>query len=199
MPGHAPVYAAPVTATEGLSRAEQARRTREGIVATALRLFAERGYAGTSLQQIADEMGLTKAAVYYHYRTKSDILREIVVPSFEAMAVVVERAAAASSRSERLSIVVTGVVDSLIAHRGQHNIVQSDPGIADAMGDMCDFEALLDRAAVVLYGEEPGVEERAAVSIAAGIGKTLPRMAEVPDDVLRESLIRACTRLLRVR
>jgi AcrR family transcriptional regulator len=190
----------PVSTTESLSRAEQARRTRDGIIATATRLFAEQGYDGTSLQQIADEMGLTKAAVYYHFRSKVDLLREIVVPSFEALEAVVETAAAAGSRTERITVLITGVVDSLIAHRGRHGIVQSDPAIAHELDlDLCRFERLLDRAAQVLYGDDPTPEERASISIAAGIGKTISRMSDVPDDVLRESLIRACTRLLRVR
>ena len=57
------------------SRAVQAERTRQQILATAQRLFAERGYDATSLQMIADEMGLTKAAVYYHFRAKNEILQ----------------------------------------------------------------------------------------------------------------------------
>ncbi|GAY08340.1 TetR/AcrR family transcriptional regulator [Pseudonocardia sp. N23] len=53
-----------------------ARRTdtREQIREVALELFAERGYEGTSLREIAERLGITKAAVYYHYKTKEEIV-----------------------------------------------------------------------------------------------------------------------------
>jgi len=47
------------------TRALQAEQTRQQILETAERLLTEVGYEATSLQMIADEMGLTKAAVYY--------------------------------------------------------------------------------------------------------------------------------------
>jgi AcrR family transcriptional regulator len=48
--------------------------TREKILNIALDLFTEHGYDKTSLREIADELGLTKAAVYYHFERKEDIL-----------------------------------------------------------------------------------------------------------------------------
>ncbi len=57
----------------------QARRsdTRERIQKTALDLFVSRGYEKTSLREIAEELGVTKAALYYHFKTKEDILTAI--------------------------------------------------------------------------------------------------------------------------
>ncbi|MFI9205739.1 TetR/AcrR family transcriptional regulator [Streptomyces sp. NPDC053048] len=48
--------------------------TRERIQRTALALFVSRGYEKTSLREIAEELGVTKAALYYHFKTKEDIL-----------------------------------------------------------------------------------------------------------------------------
>ncbi|MFF4227057.1 TetR/AcrR family transcriptional regulator [Streptomyces abikoensis] len=48
--------------------------TRERIQRTALGLFVSRGYEKTSLREIAEELGVTKAALYYHFKTKEDIL-----------------------------------------------------------------------------------------------------------------------------
>ncbi|MGW6055053.1 transposase [Streptomyces sp. NPDC055189] len=48
--------------------------TRERIRKTALELFCERGYAETSLREISEELGVTKAALYHHFKTKEDIL-----------------------------------------------------------------------------------------------------------------------------
>ncbi|CAM5643485.1 TetR family transcriptional regulator [Streptomyces spiroverticillatus] len=48
--------------------------TRQRIQDVALRLFGEQGYEKTSLREIAEELDVTKAALYYHFKTKEDIL-----------------------------------------------------------------------------------------------------------------------------
>src|SRR5947207_12886220 len=49
--------------------------TRERIQSIALELFAEQGYEKTSLREIAERLGVTKAALYYHFKSKEDIVR----------------------------------------------------------------------------------------------------------------------------
>jgi AcrR family transcriptional regulator len=51
--------------------------TRERILDVALQLFNEQGYDKTSLREIADRLGVTKAALYYHFESKEDILLEL--------------------------------------------------------------------------------------------------------------------------
>jgi len=51
--------------------------TRERIQAIALELFAEQGYEKTSLREIAERLGVTKAALYYHFKSKEDIVRSL--------------------------------------------------------------------------------------------------------------------------
>ena len=48
--------------------------TRERILDVALDLFIEQGYDKTSLRQIAEPLGFTQAAIYYHFAAKEDIL-----------------------------------------------------------------------------------------------------------------------------
>ncbi|MFF9509219.1 TetR/AcrR family transcriptional regulator [Streptomyces sp. NPDC014724] len=57
----------------------QARRgnTRQRIQDVALELFAEQGYEKTSLREISERLDVTKAALYYHFKTKEDILASI--------------------------------------------------------------------------------------------------------------------------
>jgi AcrR family transcriptional regulator len=54
------------------------KRTGERIFDAAVELFAERGYDGTSLRQIAEAVGLTESAVYRHYPSKEAILEAII-------------------------------------------------------------------------------------------------------------------------
>ena len=59
--------------------------TRARVLATALRLFAERGYAGTSIRDIALELGITKAAVYYHFPSKEGLVTALVDPFLDTV------------------------------------------------------------------------------------------------------------------
>ena len=52
--------------------------TKENILHTALRLFARDGYEAASVSDIAGELGMTKGALYKHYRNKRDIFDSIV-------------------------------------------------------------------------------------------------------------------------
>jgi AcrR family transcriptional regulator len=70
-----------VQATRGAARpptrgedVPDARSTRERILDIALDLFIDKGYDKASLRDIADELGFSKAAIYYHFESKADIL-----------------------------------------------------------------------------------------------------------------------------
>ncbi len=60
------------------SRAHQAVATRGRIVEVAGRFFIRDGYAATTLQQIADEAGVAVQTVYFHFRNKRTLLKELV-------------------------------------------------------------------------------------------------------------------------
>ena len=55
--------------------------TRTRLLETALELFTRHGVEGTSLQMIADALGVTKAAVYYHFKTKDEITEAVTEPA----------------------------------------------------------------------------------------------------------------------
>lgn len=61
----------------------QVRRgdTRQRILDAALELFSEQGYERTALREIAEQLGVTKAALYHHFRSKE----ELIVSLFEAL------------------------------------------------------------------------------------------------------------------
>ncbi|HEX6932419.1 MAG TPA: TetR/AcrR family transcriptional regulator [Streptosporangiaceae bacterium] len=52
--------------------------TRARIQQIAVELFSEHGYEGTSLREIAERLGVTKAALYYHFKSKEDIILSLV-------------------------------------------------------------------------------------------------------------------------
>ncbi len=65
--------------------ATRARDTKAEIHAAALELFSSRGYEKTSLREIAEQVGITKASLYYHYSSKQELLQAIVGTFFDDM------------------------------------------------------------------------------------------------------------------
>jgi AcrR family transcriptional regulator len=57
-----------------VTRAESKERTRQRLLTEAQRLFRERGYAATSLEQIAEAAEVTKGAIYGHFASKEDLM-----------------------------------------------------------------------------------------------------------------------------
>ena len=57
---------------------DHSRDTRSRLRQLALKLFAEQGYEKTSLREIAEQLGVTKAALYYYFKSKEDIVRSLV-------------------------------------------------------------------------------------------------------------------------
>jgi AcrR family transcriptional regulator len=182
--------------TEPLTRAEQARQTRQNVLDVALALFAQQGYDATSLQDIADEVGLTKAAVYYHFRSKVTILQALCEPVYDAMKLANERAAALGSHRRRVQALTDSFIEVLLKHRTMMSVLANDPimhGQLKAVGTMDD---LLADSLRLLYGEHPTVDQRLAVYSASGFSAAVSIMPEVPDDELRPALARAMKRLL---
>jgi len=64
--------------------------TRTRIQRIALELFTENGYEATSLREIAERLGFTKAALYYHFKTKDEIIDSLVNERAARMAELVE-------------------------------------------------------------------------------------------------------------
>lgn len=101
--------------------------TRMRALAVARELFAENGYAGTSIADIADRLGVTKAAVYYHFRAKSDLLQELVAPVLEQLQAVLS-GPASDSRG-----LLEGFVSVLETQRSTIGFVTRDPSAAQEL------------------------------------------------------------------
>ncbi|MFI9384619.1 TetR/AcrR family transcriptional regulator [Kutzneria sp. NPDC052558] len=179
------------------SRAEQAERTRRAVLDTARRLFAERGFDGTSLQLIADTMGVQKANVYYYFRTKMAILEALLDGSVAAY----EQTLADAEGLEGLArkeFLVDGFVEQVVASRSMSPLSRIAPGVRreGRIGEALRSQSA--RGLRLLFGDEPTVEQRAAYYMATDVGPVVPRMKHLSDDELRELLRGLCLRILDV-
>src|SRR5207245_1024646 len=57
--------------------------THQRIADAALALFSARGFDGASMRELADQLDMTTAALYYHYADKADILVQLVEPMLD--------------------------------------------------------------------------------------------------------------------
>ena len=59
--------------------------TKEDILITAVKHFANKGYENTALEEIAKEIGITKPAIYYHFKNKQELYNEIFKEKFSKL------------------------------------------------------------------------------------------------------------------
>jgi AcrR family transcriptional regulator len=186
-----------VTPVKGVSsRTAQAERTRQQILETAQRLFLDRGYDATSLQMIADEMGLTKAAVYYHFRAKGEILHATLEPGVLRLKALLDEAVAIRGRRARSEYLVSGFVDFLVKNRQYAVMAATDP--AAKRNPPEDRAAISQRALTVLFGDHPSGAERLCFHVLFFLPECLPELADLTDEELREALQTTVLRMLRV-
>jgi AcrR family transcriptional regulator len=123
------------------SAAFTAAQTR--IIDAALALFAERGIGGTSLQMIADAIGVTKAAVYHQYNAKDEIVlavAEVVLAGLEAA---VTAAEACRSRPRARQVLVAAMVDLAIEQRRIAGVLQRDPVMLRFLEEHAPFRKVM--------------------------------------------------------
>ena len=91
--------------------------TRQRILDVALDLFIEQGFDGTSLRQIAEQLGVTKAALYYHFESKDDILMALHLRLHEFGRVAIMRMGEEPVTLELWGELLDEVVDQMLAQR----------------------------------------------------------------------------------
>lgn len=113
-----------MTAKSRTTRKEEERQRKlDEILDTALVLFARKGYAGTTIEDIADELGYAKASLYYYFPGKEAMVKALI---YDAMDVAARRMDQILARSqdpiENLRDLIGYYVDDYLEKRGFFNI-----------------------------------------------------------------------------
>lgn len=90
--------------------------TRAQILEASLELFLSNGFARTSLREIAEKVGISKPALYYHFDSKDDLLMELLAPITKAMDELLDRAESAEPRVTGREF-FTSYFDVIMEHR----------------------------------------------------------------------------------
>ena len=109
------------------------RTTRGDVVAAAGRLFAERGYHGTSMRDLGNELGLLGSSLYAHVSSKEDLLVAVVERGAALFDVSAAGARdAGGNGAERLRRLVTGHVDVVVDHLDEVRTFLNEARFLDA-------------------------------------------------------------------
>jgi TetR/AcrR family transcriptional regulator len=128
--------------------AEQPKPRKEEILDVATRLFAERGYEGTSMNDVAERVGMRKASLFYHFATKDSLYEAVLERLVASLQVALEEIYVSSGTYEdRLDAVTEMLVTVLASHPYAARLL-----LREAMdwGPVIREGKLLDRILLVL-------------------------------------------------
>ena len=178
--------------------------TRERILTVANELFTEQGYEGTSLREISDRLGITKAALYYHFRSKDEILTTLLKPFFELLEDLLGRLEDAHDVDEwadALTWMITKIFDYLDFFR----LIGSNRHVVELVlvaveQDHAEMHARIEQAA---HAAASSVTEEvrmiAALGAVTGFDDWAPTLLKVADPIVLQQELTATVRdVLRV-
>ncbi|ORV41098.1 TetR family transcriptional regulator [Mycolicibacter engbaekii] len=168
------------------------------ILDAALVLIGEHGVGGTSLQMIADAIGVTKAAVYHQFKTKEEIVVALTERELGALEEALEAAEAQQSRPRAREVLLDGVIDMAVRRRGVASTLQFDPVIVRLLAEHQPFQQFIARLYGVLVGDagDDAVVSAAMLSGAIAVGVMHPLVGDIDDEKLRAQLLRLTKRFI---
>jgi AcrR family transcriptional regulator len=171
------------------------------IRSVAAELFAEKGYGETSLREIAERLGITKAALYYHYPSKEQLLQAIVQPFFDDIRVLVAQAEQALPSGPALRSFFEAYLDMLLGHRTVCALFLRDASSIVAIVPLYkEAIHLTRRLNSSIAGPDATDEHRlrtaAAFEVLGVALLTSSWLPDIPDDTVRKTLLDAAIRVL---
>ena len=167
--------------------------TRQRILDIARELFARQGFTGTSIADIAGELGTTTAALYYHFRSKADILNALLAEPMVAYSRIIETLESGSPSAEDL---LGSFIDLTVDSRELAAIIDRDPAVLAMIDEQLSrtSEELTQQVMAALAGHGADraslIRANAACSVIKGATMAaLSRDAAGPDGPEPDSAV----------
>jgi AcrR family transcriptional regulator len=146
--------------------------TRARIQQVAVELFTEHGYEGTSLREIAERLDVTKAALYYHFRSKEDILTSLVEDYYGQIDALIawgqQQPRSDQVRSEIIARYVRIIADGDQVFRMLHQNQASVNALAAAKSRLPLFKERMHGLVGVLTGPDAPLDDRVRAAMTLG-------------------------------
>lgn len=189
-----------VTTTERVG-ADRYSAVQQRTIQAAMELFGDHGVSGTSLQAIADALGVTKAAVYHQFKTKDALVLAVAEIGMAPLQDALDAAEAEPSLVRARAVLLTRVIDLAVERRRWVHALQGDPVIVRLLTSHEPLLDLVTRVYSLLLDDpaNPAGQVRAAI-VAAAIGGAIvnPIVAGLDDETLRTELLAVTSRLFEL-
>jgi AcrR family transcriptional regulator len=188
-------------AAEAALKTSGATDTRQRLIEVAAQLFSRHSFAGSSLQMIADELGVTKAAVYHHFRSREELLTAVADPLLKQLRAALEEAEAQRTPHARAEWMLTGFASLAVRNRTLVGVLAADPTVIEMLRSQGDLEDLINRQVALLAAVAPGPAGQVnAALVLAGIAGTVGSTGtDLSEDTLLHYLVEAGRRTLGLR
>ncbi|MEU4344399.1 TetR family transcriptional regulator [Nocardia sp. NPDC023852] len=171
--------------------------TPQRILAASRALFAARGYRATSMQAIADQVGITKAALYYHFASKDELLRHLTLPLLDELESALAEAEAASDPEAVRWRAIEGYIDVYLHHRETLLMLVRDMTLLVQAPVADRFRAAMALANVLVCGPNRSLAERVrAAQVVAGLSDPVVLFMNVPPERLKRLILDGAKALL---
>jgi AcrR family transcriptional regulator len=140
--------------------------TRQRILDVARELFATRGVQRTSLQDIADRLGLTKPALYYHFASREELVRSIVQPLIDDGEQFIAEQERQRVRDPRA--LLEGYFDFHYRHRADLLLILAELSTLAELGLIDRLLEWRDRLGKLVFGPRPTLAQATRSVIAFG-------------------------------
>ena len=171
--------------------------TRRRIQEVARDLFARQGVQRTSLQDIADELGITKPALYYHFSSREDLVRSILVPLIEEG----ERFVVDQENLGKIDVreLLEGYFDFHYRHRQDLMLVLAELTMLADLGLIDTVLAWRERLGRLVFGPKPTLAQATRAVVAfGGLQDCCMQFPNTPYEKLRAKSIDAALAALGV-
>jgi TetR/AcrR family transcriptional regulator len=143
---------------------------REMILAQAAQLFAKRGYSATSMNQVAEACGLSKASLYHYFRDKYSLLLSIADDHVSRLAALIDDEEAMHLQGEaRLRHLIRRIVDEYADAQDAHRVLTEDVKFLTEE----DRQRVLDKERIVVTGFAQALAETHQSEATAQMAKPL--------------------------
>ncbi|MFI6385925.1 TetR/AcrR family transcriptional regulator [Nonomuraea sp. NPDC050540] len=164
--------------------------TKSRIQAVARELFLAKGMQQTSLQDIADRLGITKPALYYHFSSREELVRSIIEPMFQDGEAYVSRLEALEE--VHVPELLREYFDFHYRHRDMVMFMLREMISLSGQGLIDWAFTSRERLTVLLVGENPTLEQATRATVAlGGVADCAVQFVDAPADQLRAAAVRA--------
>ena len=171
--------------------------TRERIQEVARELFLQQGVQRTSLQDIADRLGISKPALYYHFTSREELVRSIVMPLIEdGKWFVAEQEGRREVDAREL---LEGYFDFHYPHRQYIVLVLTELTMLADLGLIDKVLAWRDRLGKLVFGSRPTLAQSTRAVVAfGGLQDCCLQFPDTPYEALRAKAVDAALAALGV-